>query len=1100
MKKTKTRMNRTLAVLALLTLFVSAWAANTKTKVAQVTETVTLTEDVDYMITSATPFGASGIVNIVNTSHAVLILDSVKPSAMTNDILRHIKINGAAATRNGNCQVKLYNKGTIILPYRENCNQLVCFTEPNFQGDSCNTYTTGHQGGFMKTLNDGTLNNRIRSFKLKRGYMVTFANKASGRGYSRCFIAADKDLEVKELPAILDRSISSYRIFKWYDTGKPAVANDTRAATVSALNVTSCYSFGLGENRAPDAECVPHHIYEDWPSAAACGQTTYSPHMKTNNEPRNSADDHPQTLQQILDNWENLMATGMRLCSPSSWDGSDYVGNAGGFLREFFDSIDARGWRCDIIDLHCYWAEGTFNSIRNWVNAVHRPVWISEWVWGASWNNNGIFGEATGSNRDNPTTAQLNRNRDVVQRICNNLNSWDYIERYFYWNSEANCSKLYYNNKLTPCGEMYSKLNSGVGYNGKYDYAPRVPAQRDPGTLTITYDQAASSSTLSFYEYNGEMNLSITVQRKRGNGTWEDLAEIDRKESAARYTYTDNASKAGDQYQVVVIDGSNKERKTNTVTAVNYAVEVGDPVEMEDGTVKYLGGNVFVNGDFDMGLYGWTDGEGNPLAKPYFQAPAIGGIDGGTYLQAYGHGTGGNKTNYSQAVKTVFDIEPNSDYYYSGSFCNGSTSQYVYCNTDGTTQNTKCCYANKNYGSNWDTQFKILNTEENTKLLLFFRNLQRKAQVDKLKFCKLFSTREEAIADGVAKAKLQAEAFQQFNTLKPSLNADLAQLVAAVGSTDEQALNTLQEYNANALKAYNALSRIDSLLVVANAVVAIDLPGQFTVTDAVAQAQAASTIEEVLSAEAALRDNISRYIGMTAKAGVKNGSFASNANSWTTKCGTYKDGDQRRNTLNGTTFWNAWWSVSAAGGEDQTMEIKQDITGLAPGYYTLQCKATTEHYCITDQHAYLTAGGTTAESPVLSADYFDLPTVPASQIWQTLITTPVYVAEGATATVGFKSSKKNAVDGSWHQVAGDGSSTYKDVSDNREGWWGATGFVLNLCSGLHLNGISTTESERAGLKDGFYSIDGRVLNSESLPGSGLYIQVTNGQTRKIIIK
>ena len=74
------------------------------------------------------------------------------------------------------------------------------------------------------------------------------------------------------------------------------------------------------------------------------------------------------------------------------------------------------------------------------------------------------------------------------------------------------------------------------------------------------------------------------------------------------------------------------------------------------------------------------------------------------------------------------------------------------------------------------------------------------------------------------------------------------------------------------------------------------------------------------------------------------------------------------------------------------------------------------------------------------------------------------------------------------------------TSDNREGWWGATGFVLNLCSGLHLNGISTTESERASLKDGFYSIDGRVLNSESLPGSGLYIQVANGQTRKIIIK
>ena len=364
MKKSRTIMSRFMAALLLCTLSTAVWAVNTKTRVAQVTDTVKLTEDVDYIIESATPFNEKGVVDIVNTNHAVLILDSVKPSNVTNAILKRIKINGANATKGNNCQVKLYNRGSIILPYKENCFPLTTYTEPNFQGDSCTTYTSGSSGGYMKTLNNATLNNRIRSFKLKRGYMVTFANKGAGRGYSRCFIAADKDLEVKELPGILDRSISSYRLFTWFDTGKVGLANDTRAEAVKALNVTSCYSFGLGESRAPDAECVPHHIYEDWPSSSACGQVSYSPHLKTNNEPRNSADDHPQTLDDILNNWENLMATGMRLCTPSSWDGSDYW-NGTGFLKQFLDSIDARGWRCDIVDMHCYWPEGNFPNLNN---------------------------------------------------------------------------------------------------------------------------------------------------------------------------------------------------------------------------------------------------------------------------------------------------------------------------------------------------------------------------------------------------------------------------------------------------------------------------------------------------------------------------------------------------------------------------------------------------------------------------------------------------------------------------------------------------------------------------------------------------------------
>jgi hypothetical protein len=136
------------------------------------------------------------------------------------------------------------------------------------------------------------------------------------------------------------------------------------------------------------------------------------------------------------------------------------------------------------------------------VNALHRPVWISEWVWGASWNNNGIFGEAKGNNRDNPTYSQLNKNREVLARILTNLNGWDYIERYFYWNSEANCSKLYYNDQLTPAGVYYSKMNTGIGYTPKYDYIPKTPRQYPPSGFTIASQEGAN--TLTWKDSKGE--------------------------------------------------------------------------------------------------------------------------------------------------------------------------------------------------------------------------------------------------------------------------------------------------------------------------------------------------------------------------------------------------------------------------------------------------------------------------------------------------------------------------------------------------------------------------------------------------------------------
>ena len=201
------------------------FARNTVTRVEQVSTEVTLTDDVDYVITSATPFTGDGLINIVNTDHAVVIIENVKPSAViSGELYKKIQINGRTATTTS-CQIRMYDRGTIIFPYTNlsgtnSYKPLTCYTKANFEGESYSNYTEGHSGGYMKTLSATSLNNRIRSFKLKRGYMVTFAVGKSGWGYSRCFIADQEDLDISTLPYMLNGKISSYRILKWWKRGE----------------------------------------------------------------------------------------------------------------------------------------------------------------------------------------------------------------------------------------------------------------------------------------------------------------------------------------------------------------------------------------------------------------------------------------------------------------------------------------------------------------------------------------------------------------------------------------------------------------------------------------------------------------------------------------------------------------------------------------------------------------------------------------------------------------------------------------------------------------------------------------------------------------
>ena len=134
----------------LLSLGLTANAANTTTTVTQVSSEITLDTDVDYIITSTTPFTGSGKVNITNTEHAVLIIQGIRPSTVISNHLRNrVFINGSQAVNGENCQVKMYAHGAIIMPYGKNFKPLTVYSEQNFEGTAVNDFGLEHTGGFM---------------------------------------------------------------------------------------------------------------------------------------------------------------------------------------------------------------------------------------------------------------------------------------------------------------------------------------------------------------------------------------------------------------------------------------------------------------------------------------------------------------------------------------------------------------------------------------------------------------------------------------------------------------------------------------------------------------------------------------------------------------------------------------------------------------------------------------------------------------------------------------------------------------------------------------------------------------------------------------
>ena len=112
-------------MLIMLCMPLAMMGGNTKKTVTQVTDSVALTDNVDYIISGDTPFTDDGKVNIVNTDHAVLIINKVKPSVYVIVSMLHIGDSEAMLFVNwANYLNRLRNEQVQMPKIEKNCPTL----------------------------------------------------------------------------------------------------------------------------------------------------------------------------------------------------------------------------------------------------------------------------------------------------------------------------------------------------------------------------------------------------------------------------------------------------------------------------------------------------------------------------------------------------------------------------------------------------------------------------------------------------------------------------------------------------------------------------------------------------------------------------------------------------------------------------------------------------------------------------------------------------------------------------------------------------------------------------------------------------------------
>lgn len=355
-------------LLLLTQLFPSLVIAKEVVEVQTVNTNITLQNSIDYHILSKDNAIVDGITINIDNEDAWLIFDNIKPNDALKQYSKSILIGGKPLDMEDNANVFVYGTGSAFVSHGVNYQPLTTYTSENFTGEvakySLSYYYTNQQpdsapDNLVRRLQN---DNAIKSFRLKRGYMATMATNPDGMGYSKVFIADDKDLEVSSLPLELDGKISYIRVFRWQYPTKKGWAGSKWSSMPEGLkyapeqadltNSTWYYNWGssptinpLNPNKNYNQEYVP----EKWGAGGLWNgiySITDACHIIGYNEPDHTEQSNV-TVEKAIEEWPLLMQTGMRLGSPATTDFN--------WLYNFMNECRQRNYRVDYVVVHAYW-------------------------------------------------------------------------------------------------------------------------------------------------------------------------------------------------------------------------------------------------------------------------------------------------------------------------------------------------------------------------------------------------------------------------------------------------------------------------------------------------------------------------------------------------------------------------------------------------------------------------------------------------------------------------------------------------------------------------------------------------------------------------
>lgn len=234
-------------------------------------------------------------------------------------------------------------------------------------------------------------------------------------------------------------------------------------AGISKIHVSWYYNWSVDASRVPrtqKAEFVPmvwnaKTVTDDFLKRA---KKSGSDTLLAFNEP-DRTDQANMTVQQAIDLWPKLQATGMRLGSPApAADGA----LQDGWLDWFMRLARSRGYKVDFIALH--WYGDTFDAtavkeLHDYVQSVHDkyqlPIWVTEFA---------LMQFADGS--PDPKHARYPSDTQQAQFIkdaTTMLEGLDYVERYAWFalptfNQASGSGLCREDGALTKAGETYRSV------------------------------------------------------------------------------------------------------------------------------------------------------------------------------------------------------------------------------------------------------------------------------------------------------------------------------------------------------------------------------------------------------------------------------------------------------------------------------------------------------------------------------------------------------------------------------------------------------------------------------------------------------------------